>query len=69
MEAQEAKIYNGEQCIKSLCLIGYNDELDEIFIEPDGTMTVTTIEDVEIERGRYESQSFTYKGVTRISFK
>ena len=54
MESQEAKLYRGNEYVKSLCLIGNNDDFDEIIVEPDGTMTVTTIEDYLTDYGGYE---------------
>ena len=69
MESQEAKLYCGNEYVKSLCLIGNNDDFDEIVVEPDGTMTVTTIEDYLTDDGGYEQRYFTYKGITRINFK
>ena len=69
MESQEAKLYKGEEYIKSLCLIGYNDDFDEIIIDKDGTMTVRTIEDVKNEDGQFVYESFEYRGITKIRFK
>jgi len=70
MEAQEAKLYRGEEYVKSLCIFGYNDDFDEIVVEKDGTMTVSTFEDeFNKETRTYEPVSRTYKGITRISFK
>jgi len=70
MEAQEAKLYRGDEYVKSLCLLGYNDDFDEIVIEKDGTMTVSTFEDeFNKETRTYEPVSRIYKGITRISFK
>ena len=31
MESQEAKLYRGNEYVKSLCLIGYNDDFDDKF--------------------------------------
>jgi hypothetical protein len=61
MESQEAKLYRGDEYIKSLCLIGYNDDFDEIVTEKDGTMTVYTINE--------NGESVVYKGITKINFK
>lgn len=69
MEAQEARLYRGDELVTQLCLIGYNDDFDEIRVEPDGTMTVTTIEDYLTDYGGYEQRYVTYEGITRISFK
>lgn len=69
MESQEAKLYRGNEYVKSLCLIGNNDDFDEIVVEPDGTMTVATIEDYLTDDGGYEQRYFTYEGITRINFK
>lgn len=70
MESQEAKLYRGEEYVKSLCLLGYNDDFDEIVVEKDGTMTVTTIEDeFNKETEEYEPVRRIYKGITRINFK
>ena len=68
MESQEAKLYRGNEYVKSLCLIGYNDDLDEIVVENDGTMTVRAMEDVK-ENGEYVYKQTEYKGITRINFK
>lgn len=35
MESQEAKLYRGNECVKSICLIGNNDDFDEIVVESD----------------------------------
>lgn len=72
MEAQEAKLYRDGEYIKSLCLIGNNDELDEIKIGEDGKMVVTTFETVKKGKGddvEFVDEVFTYEGITRISFK
>jgi hypothetical protein len=68
MEAQEAKLYRGDEYIKSLCLIGCNDDFDEIAVEKDGTMTVRTFETIE-KYGKYVDVEVEYKGITRINFK
>lgn len=68
MESQEAKLYRGNEYVKSLCLIGYNDDFDEIVVENDGTMTVRAMEDVK-ENGKYVYKQTEYKGITRINFK
>jgi hypothetical protein len=68
MESQEAKLYRGNEYVESLCLIGYNDDFDEIVVENDGTMTVRAMEDVK-ENGEYVYKQTEYKGITRISFK
>lgn len=68
MESQEAKLYRGNEYVKSLCLIGYNDDFDEIVVENDGTMTVRAMEDVK-ENGKYAYKQTQYKGITRINFK
>ena len=68
MEAQEAKLYRGDEYIKSLCLIGFNDDFDEIVVEKDGTMTVRTFETIEKD-GKYVDVEAEYKGITRINFK
>lgn len=68
MESQEAKLYRGNEYVKSLCLIGYNDDFDEIVVENDGTMTVRAMEDVK-ENGEYAYKQTEYKGITRINFK
>lgn len=68
MESQEAKLYRGNEYVKSLCLIGYNDDFDEIVVENDGTMTVRAMEDVK-ENGEYVYNQTEYKGITRINFK
>lgn len=68
MESQEAKLYRGNEYVKSLCLIGYNDDFDEIVVENDGTMTVRAMEDVK-ENGEYVCKQTEYKGITRINFK
>lgn len=65
---QKAKLYRGNEYVKSLCLIGYNDDFDEIVVENDGTMTVRAMEDVK-ENGEYVYKQTEYKGVTRINFK
>lgn len=72
MEAQEAKLYRDGEYIKSLCLTGNNDELDEIKIGEDGKMVVTTFETVKKGKGddvEFVDEVFTYEGITRISFK
>lgn len=72
MEAQEARLYRDGEYIKSLCLIGSNDELDEIEIGKDGKMVVTTIESVRKGKGynvEFVDEMFRYEGITRISFK
>lgn len=72
MEMQEAKLYIGDRYLKSLCLIGDNDDFDEIVVENDGTMTVRTIEAVMGEDGEdepYKVELCEYKGITRINFK
>ena len=68
MENQEAKLYRGNEYVKSLCLNGYNDDFDEIVVENDGTMTVKAMEDVK-ENGKYVYKQTEYKGITRINFK
>lgn len=68
MESQEAKLYRGNEYVKSLCLIGYNDDFDEIVVENDGTMTVRAMEDVK-ENGEYVYKQTEYKRITRINFK
>lgn len=70
MESQEAKLYKGDEYVKSLCLLGNNDDFDEIVVEKDGTMTVTTFEEEFNKETRvYEPVEREYKGITRISFK
>ena len=66
MESQEAKLYRGEEYIKSLCLLGYNDDFDEIVVVKDGS---TFEDEFNKETRTYEPVSRTYKGITRISFK
>lgn len=73
MESQEAKLYRGKkgkEYVKSLCLLGNNDDFDEIVVEDDGTMTVTTVEDM-FNNGtkEFETVRLIYKGITRIKFK
>lgn len=72
MEMQEAKLYIGNRYLKSLCLIGDNDDFDEIVVENDGTMTVRTIETVMDKNDKddpYKVELREYKGITRINFK
>lgn len=60
----------GKEYVKSLCLLGNNDDFDEIVVEDDGTMTVTTVEDM-FNNGtkEFEPVRLIYKGITRIKFK
>lgn len=72
MEAQEAKLYRDGEYIKSLCLIGNEDDFDEITVGDDGKMVVTTFETVKKGKGdnvEFVDEMFTYEGITRISFK
>lgn len=72
MEAQEAKLYQNDEYIKSLCLIGSDTDFDEITIGDDGKMVVTTFETVKKGEGdnvEFVDECFKYEHITRISFK
>ena len=69
MESQEAKLYSNETLIDNLCLIGNNDDIDEITIGEDGRMVVKYSKPIQLEDGEFVDCGYTAKGITRISFK
>jgi hypothetical protein len=69
MESQEARLYSNEILIDNLCLIGNNDDIDEITIGEDGKMIVKYTRPIQLEDGEFVDCDYTYKGITRISFK
>ena len=68
MESQEARLYADTTLMDSLCLIGDNDEFDEIIVD-DGKMIVKFTRPVQLEDGEWVDCGYTVKGVTKISFK
>lgn len=70
MEAQEARLYKNNEIVEQLCLIGDNDEIDEIIANENGTMTIRVYRDVyDKKRRTYENVCVTFDGITKISFK
>lgn len=69
MESDKAILFTGENMVKVLTLVGYNDDFDEIIANSDGTMTVKTMETVKNDDGEWIDKEFVYENITRINFK
>ena len=69
MESQEARLYSNEILIDNLCLIGNNDDIDEITIGDDGKMVVKYTKPIQLENNEFVDCGYTAKGITKIKFK
>ena len=70
MNAEEARLYANTTLMANLCLIGDNDELDEITIGEDGKMIVKYTQPIQLEEdGEFVDCEYRVKGITKIIFK
>ena len=69
METQEARLYSNSRLIHNVNLLSGDEELDEILINENGTMTVQVLTTVYKDDGSYDIEVREYQTITRISFK
>ena len=69
MYSEEAKLYSNEILVDNLCLIGYNDNINEIIIGDDGKMIVKYTKPIQLEDDEFIDCRHIAKGVTKIKFK
>lgn len=69
METQEVKLYSNNRLIHNVNLLSGDEELDEIFINENGTMTVQVLNTVYKDDSSYDIEVREYHNVTQISFK
>lgn len=69
MEAQEVKLYSNSRLIHNVNLLSGDEELDEILINENGTMTVQVLNTVYKADSSYDIEVREYHNITQISFK
>lgn len=69
METQEAILYSNSRLIHNVNLLSGDEELDEILINENGTMTVQVLTTVYKDDGSYDIEVREYHNITQISFK
>ena len=69
METQEARLYSNSRLIHNVNLLSGDEELDEILINENGTMTVQVLTTVYKDDGSYDIEVREYHNITQISFK
>ena len=69
MYSKEVRLYSNEILIDNLCLIGYNDNINEIIIDDGGKMIVKYTKPIQLEDDEFEDCEYIAKGITKIKFK
>lgn len=69
METQEVKLYSNSRLIHNVNLLSGDEQLDEIFINENGTITVQVLNTVYKDDGSYDIEVREYHNITQISFK
>ncbi len=69
METQEIKLYSNNRLIHNVNLLSGDEQLDEIFINENGTITVQVLNTVYKDDSNYDIEVREYHNITQISFK